>query len=294
MRILPIATLLACGFAVPAQAGDTDTREARKTEDWSVAASGGATLSDGGGEQPFVRFGVTRFVGEGYVRASVTRFSTRQGAGLAGAVPASTWQATLAGGYRFGAVSIDGYGALGWRRFEREAYRRETGGAIEIDSNGRTASAGLTLSYEARLGENTLLVPHISGDISRVDIARAVNVVPRGTFAQKERQSGTTGSIGATLDRALARHGGHRAGVYAAFVATSNSAVALRSETPLAATALFGPLDVPGSKDSWGEYGLSATVRLSRALRLDLNAIRTAGLRGGESTSLSAGLRLRF
>lgn len=294
MRILPIATLLACWFAAPAQAGDTDTREVRKSEDWSVSASGGATLSDGGSEQPFVRFGVTRFVGEGYVRASATRFSTREGAGLAGAVPASTWQATLAGGYRFGAVAVDGYAALGWRKFDREAYRRETGGAIEIDSTGKTASVGLTLSYEASLGENTVLVPNISVDASRVDIARAVNVVPRGTFAQNERQSGTTGSIGLSLDHTFARHGGHRAGVYTAFVATSNSAVAIRSETPLAATSLFGPQDLPGSKDSWGEYGISATLRLSRVLRLDVNAIRTAGLRGGESTSLSAGLRFRF
>lgn len=293
MRNYLIGACLACAAAGPALANDGDAEEAPKGIDWSVSASGGLTKVDGDGDQPFARLGVTRFIGDGYVRASVTRFSTRDGAGLMDAVPARTVQVSLGGGYTFGKVSVDAYGSLGWRNFDAEAFRRETGGMIEIESNGKTAAAGVALTYEVELGRGTYLSPFVAGDINRVDIARAINVVGRGTISQKESQTGETGSLGFTLDHELG-DSGHSIGAYAAFVITSNSAVAIRSSAPIAAARLFGPQDVPGSSDSWAEYGANATLGLSEAVLLDFSAVRTAGFPGEESTSFSAGMRLRF
>lgn len=293
MRNLLIGACIACAAVTPAFAQENGAADAPKGIDWSISASAGLTKVDGDGDQPFMRLGVTRFIGDGYVRASVTRFSTRDGAGLVDAVPAKTVQVTLAGGYSFGKVSVDGYASLGWRNFDAEAFRRETGGMIEIDSNGKTAAAGVSLTYEFELAKGTYLAPFVAGDINRVDIARAINVVGRGTISQKERQTGETGSFGFTLDYELGESG-HSIGAYAAFVVTSNSAVAIRSSAPVAAARLFGPQDVPGSSDSWAEYGANATLRVSEAVLLDLSAVRTAGFPGGESNSLSAGMRFRF
>lgn len=294
MRKLLCSALLSSLAASPALADGTDEDVAPAADiKWSLSASGGATAYDGDGEQPFVRFGVTRFIGQGYVRASVTHFSTRQGAGIAGAVPAKTLQVSLAGGYTAGRVGIDAYASLGWRRFSREAYLRDTGQTVTIDSDGKTAAGGISLSYQLDLNEKTVLTPFVAGDINRVDIARVITVGSRGTVTQNEKQTGETGSLGFTLDRFVGAKG-HRIGLYGAAVATSNSAVAVRSSVPNAAVALFGPQDLPGAKDSWGEYGASATFKISRAVLLDLSAVRTAGYRGGESTSFSGGLRLRF
>jgi hypothetical protein len=293
MRNYLIGACLACAAANPALAKDGDAENAPEGTDWSISASGGLTLVDGDGDQPFLRLGATRFIGDGYVRASVTRFSTRDGAGLVDTVPASTWQGSLAGGYSFGGLSIDAYASLGWREFDPEAYRQRTGQMIEIDSDGKTAGGGVSLTYEVELGESTFLSPFIAGDVNRVDTARAITVVGRGTISQKERQTGETGSLGFTLDHALG-DSGSAIGAYAAFVATSNSAVAIRSSAPVAAARLFGPQDVPGSSDSWLEYGGSATLSLSEAVLLDFSVVRTAGFPVEESTSLSAGTRFRF
>ena len=287
-----IGACLACAAATPALASEPDAAAATAS-DWSISASGGLTKVDGDGDQPFMRLSATRFIGDGYVRASVTRFATREGQGLVDAVPARTVQIGLGGGYTFGKVSIDGYASLGWRHFDAEAFRHETGRMVEVDSHGKTAGLGLSVTYEVQLGEGTFLSPYVAGDVNRVDIARAIEMVGRGTIAQKEHQSGVTGSLGFTLDHKLGESG-HNIGVYAAFIVTSNSAVQIRSSAPVAAARLFGPQDVAGASDSWAEYGASATLRVSKGVMLDFSAVRTAGFAGGESNSFSAGARVRF
>lgn len=288
-----IGACLACAAATPALANEDTASEVPETIDWSVSASGGLTLIDADGDQPFLRLGVTRFIGDGYVRASVTQFSTRDGDGLVDTVPASTLQVSLAGGYGFDGFGIDAYVQYGWRDFDPEAFRQRTGQMITIVSNGTTAGGGVSLSYEVALGEGTHLVPFVAGDVQRIDIARAVDVAGRGNFSLKESQDGATGSLGFTLDHSLGGNG-HAIGAYAAFVATSNSAVAIRSSAPVAAARLFGPQDVPGSDASWLEYGGNATLGLSKAILLDFSVVRTAGFPGEESTSFSAGTRVRF
>src|SRR6185436_12948947 len=108
-----------------------------------------------------------------------------------------------------------------------------------------------------------------------------------------EKQTGETFSGGLTLDKGIGSRGSS-IGVYAAFVTTTNSAVAIRSSAPVAAARLFGPQDVPGSNDSWVEYGGNATVALSEHFLLDFSAVRTAGFIGEDMTSFSGGARVRF
>jgi len=261
--------------------------------DWTLSGSAGWTHVDADGEQPFFRLGLTRTIGQGYVRGSVTYFDKTEAPGLLDTVPASTLQVSLAGGRSFGDVQVDGYASYGWRKFDPEAFRQRTGQMIEIDSDGTIAGAGLSLTYNATLGENLYLAPFVAGDINRIDIARAINVVGRGIISQKEKQTGETFSGGFTLDKGVGQRGSS-IGVYAAFVTTTNSAVAIRSSAPVAAARLFGPQDVPGSNDSWVEYGGNATVALSEHFLLDFSAVRTAGFIGEDMTSFSGGARVRF
>jgi len=294
MNKLLLGAVSACAFTAPVHASDNELSAPDDSANWSVTAAGGATVIINGGDRPFGRLGVTRLLGEGYVRASLTHFSTRDGEGLIDAVPATTWQVSLGSGYGKGGFAIHGYGAIGWRNFQQEAYRRRSGAGIIIDSQGKTLSGGLTLTYALALDGKSILSPFLAGDIGRIDTARAIEVIGRGTIAQKERQNSKTGSIGLTLDRLIGSESEHRIEAYLAFVTTSNSAVAIRSSAPIEAARLFGPQDIPGSKDSWGEYGASASFRLSRQLHLDVSAVRTAGYKGGEATSLYAGMRHSF
>ena len=49
-----------------------------------------------------------------------------------------------------------------------------------------------------------------------------------------------------------------------------------------------------GGKDSWLEFGPTASFGLTNSLHVDLAATRTFGLRAGDGTSASAALRLAF
>jgi hypothetical protein len=292
-KLLPLI-LLFCAWAAPAHAANEDPDGRDNSQGWSLSAASGATIIDGDGDQPFLRLGLTRFLGDGYLHGAVTHFAVRDAYGLVDVVPASTWQASLGGGYNFGAISIDGYGAIGWRKFRQEAFRRRAGTSITVDSQGKMLSGGLSLTYQLELDARSALSPFVAGDLSRIDTARAIVIEGRGTIAQKESQTGRTGSFGLTVDRLVGSNSEHRVEAYGAVVATSNSAVAIRSSAPIAAARLFGPQDFPGFKQTWAEYGASATLHVSDPVLFDVSAVRTAGFRGGESTNLFAGLRYRF
>jgi hypothetical protein len=281
------ALMLGCAAQALAQEPD-DGR------DWTLSLSGGTSMVEARGDQPFASIGITRSFGDGYVRVSGTYFDTRDGQGVLGAVPAKTSQVTLAGGVSFGAVSIDAYGTLGKRTFGAETYERRTGRPITIASNGKTAALGASLTYDLPVGGNGFVSPFVALDWSRVDTARAINVPTLGLISQKEKQAGTTGTLGATAQLLFGPDSGHSAGLYGAFVTSSNTTAYNRGASPIAAARVLGASDLPGIKDSWGEIGATASVRLAKPLRLDLSVIRTLGFAGAESTSGAVGVRFSF
>lgn len=285
-----IAALLASViFVQPAQA-ETETVATK----WSVSLSGGTATLENRGDQPFVSLGLTRNLNNGYVRLSATHVDTRDGQGLLGSVPAKTNQLTLAGGTSFGAVSVDGYVAFGKRKFGAEAFRRETGQTINITSNGRTSAVGASLTYDIPLTKRGFFSPFAALDYSRVDTARAIAAPIRGLITQKEKQDGVTFTAGGTAQFMFGPEDAHSVGAYGAFVTSSNTTAYNRGTSPLAAARLLGALDVPGAKDSWAEYGATASFRLAKPLNLDLSVIRTAGFGNAQSTSGSIGVRFSF
>lgn len=289
MKLGFTAILASVTLTQPALA-DTD----RETSKWSVSISGGSTTLENRGNQPFYSIGVTRNLGNGYVRIAATHVDTRDGQGLLGAVPAKTNQITLSGGTSFGSFSLDGYGSLGKRKFGAEAFRRANGASINIASNGKTAAFGASLTYDLPLGQHGFFSPFAALDYSRVDTARAIVAPVAGLITRKEKQDGVTFTLGGTAQRLFGTGDAHSVGLYGAFVTSSNTTAYNRGTSPVAAARLLGALDVPGSKDSWGEYGATASFRIAKPVTIDLSVIRTAGFVGAESTSGSVGLRFSF
>lgn len=285
-----IMAILACmTFAQPALA-----QTEKAAADWSASLSAGTATLEGRGDQPFFSVGITRNFKDGYVRLSGTHIDTRDGQGLLGAVPARTDQLTLAGGASFGSLNLDGYASLGRRKFGAEAFRRATGQTIGITSNGKISAVGASLTYDVPVGDHGFFSPFGALDYGRVDTARAITVPIRGLITQKEKQDGVTFSLGGTAQILFGADDAHSVGAYGAFVTSSNATAYNRGTSPVAAARLLGALDAPGSRDSWAEYGATASFRIAKPLRLDLSLIRTAGFANAESTSGSVGVRISF
>jgi outer membrane autotransporter protein len=191
-------------------------------------------------------------------------------------------------------VSLDGYVSLGRRKFAPEAFQRANGTAIAIASNGKTSGIGASLTYDASIGKHLFLSPFVALDYARIDTARAFTLPNGGLISQKEKQDGVTGSIGASLQLLFGKDDAHSLGPYAALVSSSNATAYSRGSAPAAMARLLGTLDAAGRKDSWGEYGATASFKLAKPLRIDVSVVRTAGFIGSESTSASAGVRVRF
>lgn len=289
MKLEMTAILASIMFAAPAQAATE-----KDASNWSISLSGGTATLENRGDQPFVSVAVTRNFKNSYVRLTATHIATRDGQGLIGSVPAKTDQLTLAGGTSFGSFSLDGYVSLGKRTFGAEAFQRRNGTPINITSNGNTSAIGASLTHDIPLGQRGFFSPFAALDYSRVDTARAIAVPVRGLITQKEKQDGVTFTLGGTAQILFGRDDAHSVGAYGAFVTSSNTTAYNRGTSPVAAARLLGALDVPGAKDSWAEYGATASLRMAKPLRLDLSVIRTAGFGNAQSTSGSVGVRFSF
>jgi Autotransporter beta-domain len=287
MNIRCIAALTAISLAQPAWAQSEE-------RPWSVSLSGGTTSLENRGDQPFASLSLTRNVADGYVRFTATHVDSRDGEGLLGVVPAKTNIVSLGGGIALGEISLDGYASIGWREFGGESFQRRTGQSITVTSNGKTAAVGASLTYDVPLGDQGFLSPFVSVDYSRVDTARAIIAPAVGLVSRTEKQDGVTGVLGATATYMFGPAQAHSVGGYAAIVTSSNTTSYNRGTSPITAARVLGTLDVPGTKDSWGEYGATASFRLAQPMRIDLSVIRTVGFVGSESTSGSVGLGFSF
>ncbi len=281
MRFLK-ATLVLAALLVPASA--------QAEEGWRVGVNGGTTLYSGDEDPQFASIALARDFEQGFVEIAVSMIRGGVTQGLLNAVPVDSEAVTLSAGRSFGDISLDGYVALGQRRFDTESFER-LGRTVTINSDGSSFAMGGALTYNAAISDSVVLSPFVALDYDRVDIGRAV-VLPGGdirTITMKE--DGVTGSAGAALQKLF---GEHAVGTNAAFVATSNSSAARSGTTDAMTSRIVAARNMPGQSDEWAEVGASASFALAEKLRLNLNANRTLGFAGPEATSLAAGLSFRF
>ena len=287
MRLSFAATIVAFSL-VPQVARAQTTRFDRP---WSVSVTSGISDFSGDKARPFGSVSLSRDFGELALGLAGSIVDSGETTRAGGALGSTTRQITLSAGYAFGSVSLDIHGALGRRSFDTAAFARASGLTGTLASKGKSASIGASLTDDVPLGRSTFLSPFVSIDYNRVDVARAVTL-PARSFVLEQRAKGVTGAAGATLVQAFGRDDRHNVGVYAAAFATSNNAasaigVGLNGAAPRSLTGT-------GSKDLWLEAGPTASVALTTAIHLDLAATRTFGLKSGNGTTASAGLRIAF
>lgn len=287
MKRMVFAALVSLGSAAQAAGPDDDLR-------WSVAASGGATVIEGGGDQAFGGVSVTRAIGDSYIQVGAVIVDGGDDAGIVTSIPAATREIKLAGGTAIGAFSIDAYAAVGDRRFDTATFQRKSGQRLTATSHGSLFSAGASITYDLAISPSVFVSPTAALDYSQIDTARAVAAAGGGSVADRSSQRGVTASGGLAIQHLFGQDARNALALNAAFVRTSNDAAVNRVVAGGTAARSLGLRDGGGAADSWVEFGGSTAFKLSTRLTLDLTAVRSAGQSSGDSTALSAGIRLGF
>lgn len=259
--------------------------------DWSLSLSGGVATIAGQGGQPFVSASLYRYLGAGYVRAGVAWFDGKGDPDVAEPLPARTRQISVGGGYQAGRVLIDAYATLGRRDFAPPAPARTNGRIVRDETEGSLLTFGGSATWDAPAGENWSIAPFASLSYSALDTARTLVPQAGDPVIAERKEDGLTGIAGVSAER-LWRGGS--LGVYLAAAATSNRGSINRQGSGLLAARTPQLIAAEDNGDSWFEYGLSGSIRLSAGLSLDAALIRTAGFDRGETISASTGLRIQF
>jgi hypothetical protein len=260
-------------------------------KDWSLSVSGGVATVAGDDGQPFLAASFYRYLGDGYARAGIAWFDGGGDPGIAEPLPARTRQITVGGGYQAGRVLIDAYATIGTRDFTPPSPARTNGRLVRDETDGRLLTLGGSVTWDAPAGEKWAIAPFASLTYSEVDSARTLAPQAGDPVIQETKEEGLTGISGVSAERTWR---GGSLGIYLAAAATSNRASINRQGSGFLAgrTPQLAPAGNEG--DAWVEYGLSGSVRLSATVSLDAALVRTAGFAGGETISVSSGLRVQF
>ncbi len=292
-RLLAASGLLLLACAAPALAQEAAAPEDEKL--WSLSLGGGATLVSHGQDPWSTNVDLSRSIGDASLSLGYSRSTENGQQGVPFSLGSKSETFSLSAGYGIGSVSLDVHGSYGVRRFDGRSFRRRTGQVVTIDGKGKSYGIGATATVWVPLGENTSMSPYASLDYSSTDTARALVLPPIGLVSAKDKQKGTTGSLGTSIDRRFGSESQHSISANAAWVITSNSAAT--SSTLIRRSGAARPLRPQagaGGSENWFEYGASASFGVSDVVNLSLSASRTVGTFGPETTSLYTGVSFSF
>lgn len=284
--LLCVALLLLGGGAGSLQAQSDDRA-------WRLSLQGGAAFVDDGDGQPFVGIGLEHAWDDAHAQIELLLVGAADAPGLAEAVPARSRQLRVAAGHRFGDWSLEAQARIGRRIFEPERFRGP-GRIVESRADGKSFGLGASLTRDIALGGDVYLSPFASIDYDRLDIGRAVETAAGERVVLRESEEGLTGSAGASVQHLFGRRRAHATGIYAVFVASSNSTAYDPGAAPGEPDRLTARRDIPGFEDSWIELGGFASVALGGGMALDLGLLRSFGFAGSDATTASAGLSFAF
>jgi autotransporter-like protein len=259
--------------------------------DWSASLSGGIATVAGEGGQPFLSATLTRYFGAGFVRAGLAWFDGEGDPDVAVPLPARTRQLTVGGGYQAGRVLLDAYATVGRRDFIPPGPARTGGRIVRDDTEGSLVTLGGSAAWDVPAGDDWSIAPSLSLSYSAVDSARTVVPAAGDPVVVESRENGWTGIAAFSAERVWP---GASLGIYLAAAATSNRATINRQGSGLTAARAPQLVAADEEDDAWAEYGVTGEVRLSPDVSLDMVVVRTVGFSLGETTSASAGVRVRF
>ena len=261
---------------------------------WSLSLGGGVSIVSQGEDPWSSSVDLTRSLGDASVSLGYSRTSEngQQGVPLSLASKSETISASV--GYAIGSVSLDVHGSYGVSRFEVARLNRRTGRTLSLDGDGKMMSVGGSLSYGKGLDLHTSLSASVSLSWDRSDTARVLAGPLGNAIIRKERQSGITGNASVALSRTFGEGDQHVFGLNAGIVASDNAAASASSIRRRGAARALRPRPGFESNDTWNEFGASLGLGLTDQLSLDFWAMRTMGMKGPESNSLSSGLSFAF
>jgi hypothetical protein len=258
---------------------------------WSLTMSGGVATFAGENEQPFVSADLYRYFGAGFVHAGFSWFDGEGEPEVADPLPAQTRLITVGGGYQAGRVLVDGFVTVGSRDFTPPGPDRTNGRAVRDDTDGDLLTLGGSVTWDAPAGEQWSIAPFLSLSYSEIDVARTLVPQTGDPVVEQMEESGVTGIAGISAERVWQ---GGSFGVYLSGAATSNRASINRQGSGLPASRTPQLIPTEDESDAWFEYGLSGSIQISPYVSIDALLVRTAGFGIGETTSASAGVRIRF
>ena len=259
--------------------------------DWSLSLSGGVATLANEPEQPFVSADLYRYFGAGFVHAGFAWFDGEGDPDVAEPLPAQTRQITVGGGYQAGRVLLDAFLSFGSRDFKPPGPDRTNGRIVRDDTDGRLLTFGASATWDAPAGERWSVAPFLTLIYTEVDTARTLVPASGDPVVEEMDENGITGIAGISAERVW---GGGSLGIYLAGAATSNRASINRQGSGFPIDRTPQLIASEDESDAWFEYGLSGSIELSDAVSLDALVVRTAGFDPGETTSASAGIRVRF
>lgn len=276
--------------AMLASCGAAKAEESTETGYWSATVSAASVHSRGSDDQVQASLGVTCTFDNGYAGLTISHADTGRSLGVVSAVPARSTVLTLVGGLTRSNLTLDLYLSAGLRHFDRELVG-PGGTRARIDASGNSLGAGLTISRALVLGESSWLVPYVAVDHFSVDVARSVTTAAGAVAIVKETSRGTSGSLGVALQQGLGNGAQHQLVPHAALIVSSdNSAYSpgAGGQSLVNLLAIRGG----GTRDIWGEIGVSTALQLAPRLSLSLGATRTLGYAGPEVLTLQGGLTI--
>lgn len=257
---------------------------------WMLTASGGVMARDDDSLHGVGSVAISRRLGKGYIRATVTRFdySIRQ---VDVRLPSTYTLGYISAGTTFGHWFVDGYSMAGSQHYEGvvgDLGKRSISGSTHSGVYG----AGADFGYVKWLGKTWSLTPSLALNFVYSRALRE-QIGPMGPSEFETTEEGVTGSASLRLDHRFGHAGRHDVDLYVARYQTSNQSAALTSGTR---GALFPDQQSGKCGDGWTEIGggVSLLVGKSNRLYLDVAALRTIGAQSGDVTTATSGFRFLF
>lgn len=281
--------------AAGTDAQDGDTVPPGDSKPWSFALAAGASNRDQGSDGSWQSLALTRQIGRGYLRGALMRYhGTLLQANTA--LPSDYLVGTIGAGGNFDNWVVDG-----WISYGHQDYGRITSdsGSAPRDSTGASGSRyysvggdfGKVIPLAARwFATPTATVSYAHG--------RLLHPAPDGTGLVDLETDEPTWSSAATLrvDHAFGQNANQYVGLSVARAWTSNalSEVVVRDYHDVAYAARTGLLPARHTADGWWEVGVTANMRITDSLGIDLYATRSIGAIAGNTTSAGISLRRSF
>lgn len=259
---------------------------------WTATASAGIAARRGGPDGSWQSLALARRVGNGYVRGTVMRYHGTLVQSDA-ALPSDYVVGTVGAGGNFNNWVADGWASVGQQDYGRISTSAGTRASTGAKSSGYYAFGG-DFGRIVPIGNRWYITPTVAVSYAHGKLLRPAPTGSEGIDLET-REPTWSASTAVRIDHAFGRMADHYAGVMVSRNWTSNGVSELVLELPEDGfAALPTHLQSRHQADGWTELGVTANMRLTGTLHLDLFATRGFGAKAGNTTSAGVSLRKSF